>query len=290
MMDRLDSLLSPSASCQSHAHATRVSKMACLEKEPATLTSGAVKTFIPLENNPDVFSHLASRLGLSRTDIVFHDVYSLDNPTLLDLVPRPVLALVLTCPAKAYHHARDKEASMMKEYNGSGDHPIMWFKQTIRESCGLMAFLHAVFNGQSKKLIRPGSFLDRLRKTAIPLTVDARARLLEESPFLESVYAEAARLGNTPTPEFEDDAGNHYITFVKADDGCLWELNGAMPGPVNRGPLAEDEDALSQTALSLGVRTFLKNARFDPRYSIVALSKVRVDDDESDDDGPFFSW
>lgn len=242
------------------------------------------------ENNPDVFSHLASRLGLSSTDIAFHDVYSLDNPTLLDLVPRPVLALILTCPAKAYHHARDKEESMMQEYDGTGDQPIMWFKQTIRESCGFMAFLHAVFNSQAKKLIRPSSFLDRLRKTAMPLTVEARARLLEESPFLESVHSEAARMGTPPTPDFEHDTGNHYITFVRADDGCLWELNGGMPGPVNRGPLADDEDALSETALRLGVRTFLKNARFDPRYSVVALSKVRVDDDESDDDGPFFSW
>lgn len=201
-----------------------------------------------------------------------------------------MLALILTCPAKAYRYARDKEESTMKEYDGSGDQPIMWFKQTIRQSCGLMAFLHAVFNSQARKLIRPSSFLDRLRKTAVPLTVDARARLLEESPFLESVHSEAARMGSPPTPEFEHDTGNHYICFVKADDGCLWELNGEMPGPVNRGPLAEDEDALSETALRLGVRTFLKNARFDPRYSVVALSRVGVDDDESDDDGPFFSW
>jgi ubiquitin carboxyl-terminal hydrolase L3 len=63
---------------------------------------------------------------------------------------------------------------------------------------------------------------------------------------------------------------------VKGDDGNLWELNGGMNGPVNRGKLSPDEDALSERALDLGVRTFMpksdKVTDVDVRFSIVALA------------------
>ncbi|KAI9875042.1 MAG: hypothetical protein M1830_008992 [Pleopsidium flavum] len=36
----------------------------------------------------------------------------------------------------------------------------------------------------------------------------------------------------------------------------LWELNGGMQGPVDRGALDSDEDALCEKALQLGVRSF----------------------------------
>lgn len=57
-----------------------------------------------------------------------------------------------------------------------------------------------------------------------------------------------------------------------------WELNGGMKGPVDRGALKDDEDALSERALDSGVRTFLKHAgEEDLGFSIVALTP-RADD------------
>lgn len=55
------------------------------------------KVFVPLENNPIVMSNLAHKLGLS-SDLSFHDVYSLTDPDLLAIVPRPAQALLFTYP------------------------------------------------------------------------------------------------------------------------------------------------------------------------------------------------
>lgn len=57
----------------------------------------AQKVFVPLENNPDVMSDLAHKLGLS-TEHNFHDVYSLTDADLLAIVPRPAQALLFIYP------------------------------------------------------------------------------------------------------------------------------------------------------------------------------------------------
>jgi ubiquitin carboxyl-terminal hydrolase L3 len=46
------------------------------------------------------------------------------------------------------------EDSSREEYSGSGDkEPVVWFRQTIGNSCGLMALLHAATNGAARDYI-----------------------------------------------------------------------------------------------------------------------------------------
>ena len=164
----------------------------------------------------------------------------------------------------------------MKTYEGSGEkEPVIWFRQTIRHACGLIGCLHAVSNGGAKAYIQPDSNLDKLLKEAVPLKFSERAQLLYDSKAIEDAHASAAQLGDTEPPPSEDENGFHFITFVKGEDGHLWELNGGMKGPVDRGVLDEGEDALSERALNLGVRTFMgKNVMGDMDYgfSLVALA------------------
>lgn len=81
--------------------------------------------------------------------------------------------------------------------------------------------------------------------------------------------------GDTVTPPGDEKNGFHFITFVKGENGHLWELNGGMKGPVDRGVLGVDEDALSEKALNLGVRTFMTKEVIgddDVGYNFVALA------------------
>lgn len=52
-------------------------------------------------------------------------------------------------------------------------------------------------------------------------------------------------------------------------------MDGQRAGPINRGPLSADEDALSDRALQLGVRNFLnretESGGQDLRFSLIAL-------------------
>lgn len=112
------------------------------------------KHFIPLESNPDVFNHLIHQLGVSSV-LRFHDVWSLSEPEILALIPRPVLALVIVFSTPPqYEDLLDEENQLTPEYTKMGeDEDAMWFKQTINNACGLYGILHAVANGGARDFV-----------------------------------------------------------------------------------------------------------------------------------------
>ncbi|KAF4984291.1 hypothetical protein FZEAL_503 [Fusarium zealandicum] len=236
------------------------------------------KVFIPLENNPEVFTSLIHNLGVS-DKLGFYDVYSVDEPDLLAMIPRPVHALVFITPAPMYYRVReDDPGSKELTYEGSGpDEPIMWFKQTIGNACGLIALLHSVSNGSAKDFIVPDSDLDKLLKEAAPLKPIQRADLLYNSVELEKAHMAAAVKGDTTAPLSEEPVGYHFISFVRGKDGHMYDLEGSWDGPIDRGTLADDEDILSDKALDATVRRFTKVADGNLEFSIIALSTVPED-------------
>lgn len=224
-------------------------------------------------------SHLVHQLGLSPT-LGFNDVFSIDEPDLLAFIPRPAHALLLVFPvSETYEKSRRTEDSDIPEYTGSGpNEPVTWFKQTIRNACGLIGLLHAISNGEPRRHVTPGSDLDTLLREAENLPPVERADLLYDSKALESAHADAAKLGDTEAPQAEDNVDLHFVAFVKGIDGTLWELDGRRKGPLARGKLEGDDDALSEAALQLGVRRFLKTesegGNPDLRFSLVSLGPV----------------
>lgn len=129
------------------------------------------------------------------------------------------------------------------------------------------------FNNDSE----PNSDLAKLVQDAIPLNPAARADLLYESEALESAHQSAAGGGDTSAPDAEDNVDLHYVCFVKSQENNLWELDGRRKGPLNRGKLSADEDVLSEKALDLGVRSFLKRESEagggDLRFSLITLAE-----------------
>lgn len=221
-------------------------------------------------------SHLVHQLGLSPT-LAFHDVYSLTDPSILSFLPRPALALLLVFPiTPTYETFRQQEDAGRDEYSGSGSgEEVVWFKQTIRNACGLVGLLHAVCNGGARAQITAGSDLHRLLAEAIPLKPLERAELLYRSRALESAHADAARKGDSTAPEPEVEVDLHFVAFVKSGSGDLWELDGRRKGPLKRGSLAVEDDVLSERGQELGVRAFLgreeKAGGGELRFSVVML-------------------
>ncbi|USP75945.1 uncharacterized protein yc1106_03219 [Curvularia clavata] len=236
------------------------------------------KRFIPLENNPEVMTALVHKLGLS-DKLAFHDVFSIDDPELLAFVPRPAHALLLVFPVShTYEKFRIQEDKDKSEYQGHGpDEEVVWYKQTIGNACGLIGLLHAVSNGSARPHIRPDSNLAKLVDDAIPLNPAQRADLLYHSEALESAHQTAASGGDTAAPQADSDVDLHYVCFIKSDKNHLWELDGRRKGPLDRGVLAPDEDLLSEKALDLGVRSFLKREAEagggELRFSLITLAE-----------------
>lgn len=224
-------------------------------------------------------SQLAHKLGLS-SQYRFHDVYSLDEQSLLALVPRSchaVLFIFPMTPVSADFYNQD-EADRPK-YNGCGagpEEPVMWFHQTIRHACGLIGLLHCISNMRIPHALEPSSTLDTLFKEATPLDPERRAQLLYDSSVLEAAHQEAAQEGDSIAPLAEEYDDPHAFTaFVKGSDGHLWELEGRRKGPVDRGQLGPDDDCLSEMALNLGPRAYVKReaeaGSDDVRFSCIAL-------------------
>ncbi|PSK42565.1 Ubiquitin carboxyl-terminal hydrolase isozyme L3 [Elsinoe australis] len=242
------------------------------------MASTTKKTFSMLENNPEVINTFAARLGLS-PDLSFHEVYSFEDPDLLALIPRPVYALLVIIPfTQSWHETREAEDSSTIDYAGSGEkEPVIWFKQTIGHACGSIGALHCFVNGEAIKHIVPNSTLDILRKDAIPLHMEERAQMLHDSQGFEDVHrsVEMQGSGAVPTLQEQDRLGQHFVAFVKGNDGHLWELEGSRKGPLDRGMLGKDEDVLSPRALDLGIRGVIKKEQAaggsDLRFSCLAL-------------------
>ncbi|KAJ5602187.1 hypothetical protein N7510_011721 [Penicillium lagena] len=231
------------------------------------------KTFIPLENNPEVLGHLCRNLGVSRT-LTFHDILSTSSD-LLAGIPRPIRALILLCDQPIYNAARTTVEPTIPEYHGHGpQEPVLWMKQTIGHACGLMALLHCVFNLADGKYVTPQSQLDTLMKRAVGLEPQERAQLLYESQFLEDAHMDAAQQGASSIPSAQDDNHFHFVGFVKMDDGRVWELNGGLPGPLFRGMLQPDEDLLGERGLAMTVQDFLDAAQ--TQRSNIGVSMVAV--------------
>jgi ubiquitin carboxyl-terminal hydrolase L3 len=257
---------------------TQLLTLATMPTEGVHIMPNGKKRFIPLENNPEVFTSLVHDLGVS-PKLGFYDVYSIDEPSLIAMVPRPVHALIFITPGPMYFAVRKEEGTRLLDdqeitYDGAGDtEPIVWFRQTIGHACGLMALVHAIANGEARSHVHEGSLIDRLIKEALPLRPAERADVLYNSEELEVAHMKAARTGDTVAPQAADDNGYHFIAFTKGKDGHLWELEGASDGPVDLGLLPEGVDMLSDVALDSGVRRYLKHANGNVEFSIVALAE-----------------
>ena len=125
--------------------------------------------------------------------------------------------------------------------------------------------------------LEPDSNLAKLVEDAIPLDPVERADLLYHSDALESAHQSAASGGDTAAPQADSDVDLHYVCFIKSDKNHLWELDGRRKGPLNRGDLGPEEDLLSEKALDLGVRSFLKREAEagggELRFSLITLAE-----------------
>jgi len=236
----------------------------------------STRVFTMLENNPDVMNDLARRLGVTE-ELCFYDVYSLDDSDMMAMVPRPVFALLTTIPmTEAWKEDRDAEDAGRERYMGAGpEEPAIWFQQTIVHGCGLIGLLHCVSNGLPSEMIVPGSELASFLEKALPLGMDERAKLLNDTESMYEASEAVAHRGDTQALKPGKYSIHHFVALVKGRDGNLWELEGSRKGPLNRGPLAEDEDAFSERALELGIRRLIdiqRKAGGDLPFSCIALA------------------
>ncbi|KAL9615033.1 MAG: hypothetical protein Q9167_000565 [Letrouitia subvulpina] len=212
---------------------------------------------------------LVRKLGLSPS-LAFHDVYSLEDPSLLAFVPRPVYALLSRGRGNMVS-ANNKKCLW---YDWTFTLCLQWWGKRVDRYGPFDTNLWRMeFEIMSQA---PSTDLSNLISTAIPLDPASRARLLEKSPNIALAHASAAAQGDSAPPSADESIDLHFVAFVKSAENNLWELDGRRKGPLNRGKLQPEDDVLAESALDLGVRKFLKREEEgqggEMRFSLIALA------------------
>ncbi|XP_050265343.1 ubiquitin carboxyl-terminal hydrolase 3 isoform X1 [Quercus robur] len=230
--------------------------MAALDETPSA------KRWLPLEANPEVMNQFLWGLGLPEDEAECYDVFGLDLE-LLEMVPKPVLAVVFLYPLTAQsEEERIQQENEKKEASSS----VYFMKQTVGNACGTIGLLHAIGNLTSEIKLVEGSFLDRFFKTTATMDPSERATYLEKDTEMEVAHSVAATAGETEASENVD---THFICF-SCVDGELYELDGRKTGPISHGP--SSPSSILQDAAKVIQGMIEKNPN-SLNFNVIAISK-----------------
>ncbi|CAN8006744.1 unnamed protein product [Ixodes hexagonus] len=193
--------------------------------------------WVPLECNPEVMTKFVRALGMP-PEWSFVDVFGLE-PELLSMVPTPVAAVLLLFPYNQPY--KDYVEEKRKEIEESGQlvsDRVYFMHQTIKNACGAVALIHSLAN--CTDLIElPDSPLKNFLDATLPMNPAERGSYLEECAAIASVHEEFAQEGQTTAPSADEKVNLHFICLAKVD-GCIYDLDGRKPFPVNCGPTTDE--------------------------------------------------
>uniref|UniRef100_A0A3B4WVQ5 Ubiquitin carboxyl-terminal hydrolase n=1 Tax=Seriola lalandi dorsalis TaxID=1841481 RepID=A0A3B4WVQ5_SERLL len=214
-----------------------------------------------MEINPEMMS----KLGVGES-WRFVDVLGLEGEQ-LSAVPRPCCALMLLFPLTQQHESfRQKQADKVAENS-----EVYFLKQTVVNSCGTVALLHAVANNKSKLTFDTDSALKKFLDETANMSANDRAKHLEKNKVIiySNYYFHISQLSQ---PE-ADKVNFHFIAFVNVN-GQLYEFDGRMNGPVNHGDLSHFSSVFLfnrvQDAAKV-CRGFMEREQGEVRFSAVAF-------------------
>ncbi|SCU78502.1 LAFA_0A06920g1_1 [Lachancea sp. 'fantastica'] len=233
------------------------------------------RSVVPLESNPDIFTRFAHSLGLS-SDYAFHDIYSLTDPDLMAFLSRPMKAIVLLFPLNSFFeaakedHSGDQTADL-DTHAPTKQNPV-WFKQTVKNACGLYALLHSLSN--NPELLEKDSKLEHFLKHN--KRVDNKYADDQTDDFIVSInemYNENSSLGQTEAPSAEDEVDLHYITFIDYQ-GCLFEMDGRRPNGAKFIGKASAGDLLEDPLVKKSTQWYMDNAeeKAKMQFSLLGLA------------------
>lgn len=188
------------------------------------------------------------------------DVLGFD-PELLDMVPKPVSALLLLYPVDGVKNADDggDPASISQ---------VFYMKQTIANACATIALIHAIGNS-SEVTFKDGSYIKRFLDESKSLSPEQIGKKLEESEEACEAHQSSAQKGQTTAPDISADVNFHFIALVERG-GQLYELDGRKLGPISHG--ATTKESFLNDAAEVCKKFMNKNPECI-NFNVIALVK-----------------
>ncbi|KAJ6801532.1 ubiquitin carboxyl-terminal hydrolase 3-like [Iris pallida] len=231
--------------------------------------AAAGERWTPLESNPDVMNQFMWCLGVPEEEAELYDVYGLDEE-LLELVPKPVLAVIFLYPdtpqdlCRSRHEDEPVAASGLTECSQK----VYFLKQieALGNACGTISLLHAIGNATSEIELVEGSCLDKFFRLTTNMSPLERAEFLEKDREMEKAHSLAATAGDTEACSNVDE---HFVCFTSVEDH-LYELDGIKPQPLPHG--FSSPSSLLQDAARV-IKAMIQTKPDSINFNVMALSK-----------------
>jgi ubiquitin carboxyl-terminal hydrolase L3 len=223
-----------------------------------------LKRWFPLESNPDVMNAYIEQLGYPIDSYRFVDVLATEEWA-FDMVPQPVLGVVMLFPIKELTEKHKEEEQAGIEENGQDlSENVYFMKQIVGNACGTIGLFHSIGNSQSS--VELTGYLKKFFEDTAEMTAMERATELEKSDEIEVAHEAGAQEGQS---EVIQDVNTHFIAFTTVDGG-LYELDGRKAQPIRHG------DSSPETLLPDACRVikeFMARDEGEMRFTILALAK-----------------
>jgi ubiquitin carboxyl-terminal hydrolase L3 len=226
--------------------------------------------FLPLESNPDVINKYLVDLGIPK-EVHCEDVFGFE-PELLDMVPKPVIGVLLLFPVTDNYDNSVKEVVEKLKAEGKDTVPsgVYFMKQKIRNACGTMALLHVLGNKTDVIQADKGIWHDFYERTK-DLDPDARSKALDEAKEFHKVHEEAASEGQTAPPSREESVDLHFLAFINKE-GTMYEMDGRKPFPLSHGPTTDDK--FLADAAEIIKKQFIEKQPDSLQFTVIAMVKA----------------
>lgn len=196
-----------------------------------------------------------------KESLQFIDLFSFDPSIAVDFgVPVDKFkGMILLFPLPE----NDKEEPARKlDYSNLSGEP-KFIKQTIGNSCSLMALLHLLLNNPSELLNQ--SELPQIIKTLLSSSIGNETQI-ETSSELKQIHDEIAKTGGTDVPDINDNVLFHYVALIPFN-GSIWLMDGRRSGPIefmNTGNYFE-------TACAIASEEFVQKSEDKTNFAAVIL-------------------
>lgn len=191
----------------------------------------------------------------------FIDLYSLDPNTAAEFgIPvDDCKGMILLFPFGAI----DREFEVTKSADG-----VKFIKQTIENSCCMMALLHILLNNPCTLLNYhqdlPLTVQKLLGHQSLPLE-----QVIEESGELKEIHEEMAGSGESEQPEDLENVLYHFVAIIPAaENGAAWLMDGMQSGPVK---FTGNSLNFFELACKIATEEFVQKSTDQTNFSAVIL-------------------
>lgn len=214
--------------------------------------------WIPMESNPEVMNSFLRKVGV-KPHINVVDVLGFDDE-LLHMVEGKVEGVLLCYPVRGSGDSPIDEAAKEKLY---------FMRQTIRNACATMAFIHLLANQCSDNDYEPNSSLLEFIKSSKQLEPEVKANKFESCEIIAAAHERVSVEGQTEAPAASDSVEFHFISFIH-NNNTIYEMDGRRDGPVNHGPTSPETFLKDVIPV---IKKFVDTNPANPNFSMQAVTR-----------------